>query len=143
MRRFARHAASSVLTHPSTLPYFLAMPLRRLRRRLGGTRSTECAARLSSFTSPRRRRNTSSVSSVQSAWPWFRSPVPCSDERRSTASGAKVLLHSRVAGAERRVHVAREVLAKPAVERHAEALLRPVEDLGRQEVARRPPSAPA
>ncbi len=35
--RFARHAASSVLTHPSTLPYFLAMPLRRLRRRLGGS----------------------------------------------------------------------------------------------------------
>jgi glycosyltransferase involved in cell wall biosynthesis len=30
---FARHAARSVALHPSTLPYFLGMPLRRLRRR--------------------------------------------------------------------------------------------------------------
>ena len=33
---FARHAARSVGTHPSTLPYFLAMPLRRLRRWASG-----------------------------------------------------------------------------------------------------------
>jgi len=31
-RAFARHAARSVIGHPSTLPYFLGMPLRRLRR---------------------------------------------------------------------------------------------------------------
>jgi glycosyltransferase involved in cell wall biosynthesis len=31
---FARHAARSIWLHPSTLPYFLAMPVRRLRRRL-------------------------------------------------------------------------------------------------------------
>ena len=31
---FARHAVRSVWLHPSTLPYFLAMPVRRLRRRL-------------------------------------------------------------------------------------------------------------
>ena len=29
---FARHAARSIGTHPSTLPYFLGLPLRRLRR---------------------------------------------------------------------------------------------------------------
>ncbi len=33
---FARHAARSVGTHPSTLPYFLAMPLRRVRRWASG-----------------------------------------------------------------------------------------------------------
>ena len=33
--RFAAHAARSVLDHPSTLPYFLGLPARRLRRRFG------------------------------------------------------------------------------------------------------------
>jgi glycosyltransferase involved in cell wall biosynthesis len=33
--RFLRHAARSVGGHPSTLPYFLALPLRRLRRGIG------------------------------------------------------------------------------------------------------------
>jgi glycosyltransferase involved in cell wall biosynthesis len=36
LARFARHAARSVRTHPSTLPYFFAMPLRRARRRASG-----------------------------------------------------------------------------------------------------------
>jgi glycosyltransferase involved in cell wall biosynthesis len=35
-RAFARHAARSVSGHPSTLPYFLGMPLRRLRRKRTG-----------------------------------------------------------------------------------------------------------
>lgn len=33
---FARHAGWSLLAHPSTLPYFLGMPARRLRRRRAG-----------------------------------------------------------------------------------------------------------
>jgi glycosyltransferase involved in cell wall biosynthesis len=33
---FARHVVRSVATHPSTLPYFLALPLRRARRRASG-----------------------------------------------------------------------------------------------------------
>ena len=41
---FARHAALSVRAHPSTAPYFLGMPLRRLRRVLSGSRD--------SFTNP-------------------------------------------------------------------------------------------
>jgi glycosyltransferase involved in cell wall biosynthesis len=35
---FARHAARSIVSHPSTLPYFFAMPFRRLRRALAGER---------------------------------------------------------------------------------------------------------
>jgi len=34
--KFAAHAVRSVLRHPSTLPYFLGMPVRKLRRRTGG-----------------------------------------------------------------------------------------------------------
>jgi glycosyltransferase involved in cell wall biosynthesis len=34
--RFARNAARSIREHPSTLPYFLALPVRRLRRRILG-----------------------------------------------------------------------------------------------------------
>ena len=32
---FGRHATRSIATHPSTLPYFLRLPIRRLRRALG------------------------------------------------------------------------------------------------------------
>jgi hypothetical protein len=35
---FARHAALSLREHPSTAPYFVRMPLRRLRRALTGSR---------------------------------------------------------------------------------------------------------
>ncbi len=34
---FARHALRSIATHPSTLPYFLRLPVRRLRRTLGSS----------------------------------------------------------------------------------------------------------
>jgi glycosyltransferase involved in cell wall biosynthesis len=38
--RFIRNAARSIGEHPSTLPYFLALPVRRLRRRMGGGAGT-------------------------------------------------------------------------------------------------------
>src|SRR4051812_18626854 len=46
----------------------------------------------------------------------------------------EVLLDSSVGRAQARADVAAEVLAKPAVERHAEAALRPAQDLGRDDV---------
>src|SRR4051812_13011363 len=51
--------------------------------------------------------------------------------------GIEMLLDPRVARSERRADVATQVLAKPAVQRHAEAALGTVEDLIRHQVTDR------